>query len=312
MAAIADDHYASLSWIAKGRDSTPSTLWGTKSMDATFSPAQFLGYLAQELVDQFGRAGGATTSGLVGSAREVAVRKKLQMLLPEKVTVASGCVIDSYGSSSNQTDVLIHERDNCPVFSINDAPDATYVPCEGTVAVGEIKSTLNRKELNDSVAKIQKIKGLRRAMTNGTCFRHYGTALVIQGAPHETYDPENKTWDQIYGFILCQKFGLTRETLAKSFAECSRQAAPHLAPSMLLSLADGVVMFADQQGALLRNARGAKALAFFNHPGGDFQFLLSEIAHCCNGGRTTDVLPYARYLLGSNVDANVVPTYIPI
>jgi hypothetical protein len=153
---------------------------------------------------------------------------------------------------------------------------------------------------------------LKRAINESACFRHYGTALVMRGAPHEAYDPENKTWDQIYGFVLCQKFGLTRETLAQNYAECCAHAAPHLAPSMLLSLADGIAMFADGQGMLLRNALGAKRVAFFSHPGGDFQYLLSEIAHACNQGRTTDVLPYARYLLGAHVTASVSATYVSI
>jgi hypothetical protein len=281
-------------------------------MESTFSPANFLQYLAQELIDHFARAGGATTPSLVGGAREVEVRRKLEMLLPGKVAVATGCVIDSFGATSNQADVVIHERDNCPVFSINGAPEATYIPCEGTVAVGEIKSTLNTKELKDSVLKLQKIKGLRRALQDKTCFRQYGTAIVIQGAGSEVYDPINKTGDQTYGFVLCQNFGVSRETLAKNYTLLCNEAAPHLAPSIVLSLADGIMMLADEKGILLRNAVGAKHVAFFNHPGGNFQYLLSEIVHACHKGRTTDVLPHSQYLLGEYLGASVQPTYIPM
>lgn len=281
-------------------------------MEASFSPTDFLNYLAQELIDNFTRAGGATTPSLVGGAREVEVKRKLEMLLPEKVAVATGCVIDSYGATSNQADVIIHEKDNCPVFSINGAPEATYIPCEGTVAVGEIKSTLNTKELRDSVSKLQKIKGLRRALQDRTCFRQYGTAIVMQGADAEAYDPENKIWDQTYGFILCKDFGISRETLAKNYVICCGEAAPQLAPSMVLSLADGIMMFADEKGSLLRNAVGAKHVAFFKHPGGDFQYLLSEIVHACHNGRTTDVLPHSHYLLGTHRSASVNPIYIPV
>lgn len=281
-------------------------------MDTTFNPTQFLNYLAQELIDNFARAGSATTPGLVGGAREAEVRRKLESLLPTKVSVVTGCVIDSYGSTSSQADVVIHERDNCPVFSINDAPEATYIPCEGAVAVGEIKSTLNAKELNDSVLKLRKIKSLRRAVRERTCFRQYGTALVIQGADFQAYDPVNKVLDQTYCFLLCQSFGLSQETLAKRYTALCRDAAPHLAPSIVLSLADGIMMFADEKGSLLRNAVGAKAIAFFRHPGGDFQYLLSELTHACHQGRTTDVLPASRYLLGTHDGVSVRPTYIPM
>jgi hypothetical protein len=280
-------------------------------MDAIFSPTEFLNNVAHDLIDNFSRAGRATTPGLVGSAREAEVRRKLEKLLPEKVTVATGCVIDSYGSASRQADVVIHERDNCPVFSINDAPEATYIPGEGTVAAGEIKSTLNTAELKDSVEKIRKIKSLQRAVNDSACFRQYGSALVMRGAPAEVYDPENKVWDQTFSFLLCQSFGISRETLATNYTAFCRDAALHLAPSMILSLADGIVMFADEKGALLRNAIGARHVAFFKHPGGDFQYLLSQIIHACRKGRRTDVLPHSQYILGAH-EAFVQPTYLPM
>lgn len=281
-------------------------------MDATFSPSEFLKYLADELINNFARASAATTPGLVGGAREVEVRRKLEMILPGTVAVATGCVIDSDGLTSNQADVVIYERDNCPVFSINGAPEATYIPCEGVVAVGEVKSDLGTKELRDSVAKIRKIKSLRRAMLDATRYRHYGTALVVQGAPSQAYDPVTKPFDQIYGFVLCQRFALSTETLVKNYAAICSEAAPHLAPSIVVSLSDGIMMFADEKGALLRNAVGATQVALFPHPSGDFQYLLSEVVHACHHGRTTHVLPHSRYLLGLHANTSVLPKYVKL
>ena len=83
-------------------------------MDKTFSPHKFLDALAEELIFNFARAGGGTTPGLVGSAREHEVRNKLQSVLPTKVAVATGCVIDSFGNTSNQCDVILYEKDHCP------------------------------------------------------------------------------------------------------------------------------------------------------------------------------------------------------
>ena len=62
-------------------------------MDRTFSPHKFLDELAEELIFNFARAGGGTTPGLFGSAREHEVRRKLQSVLPTRVAVATGCVI---------------------------------------------------------------------------------------------------------------------------------------------------------------------------------------------------------------------------
>ena len=64
-----------------------------------------------ELVSAFQVAGFATTPGKIGSAREVPVRKKIMQILPRGVGVGSGCVIDSYGNTSRQIDVVLYEKD---------------------------------------------------------------------------------------------------------------------------------------------------------------------------------------------------------
>lgn len=281
-------------------------------MEKTFSASGYLDYLADGLVQNFNRAGAATAPGLVGGARETEVRRQLSDLLPEKVTVATGCVIDTFGATSAQTDVIIHEKDNCPVFSINQSPEATYIPCESVASIGEIKSDLGTKELEDAVWKIRSVKQLRRAVNDPTCFRHFGSSLKIQGAPQERFDPDNKISDAPYGFILCKSFALKPETLVKNYWTACSKGAPQHSPSVLVSLADGVVMFANAQRQLLRNAQGAAHAAIFRHPGGEFQYLLSELIHACQSGRTSDVLPQYRYVLGVHLNSGVQCQYYPL
>lgn len=216
-------------------------------MDKTFSPRRFLDAFSEELIFNFARAGGGTPSGLVGSAREHEVRINLQSLLPTKVAVATGCVIDSFGNTSNQCDVILYEKDHCPVFSINGDPAATYIPCESVIAVGEVKSSLGTSEVNDAVDKIAKVKSLRRYFNDPTCFRGYGSAVPIQGAPSQAFDPEHKPLDQIYGFILCHESSLAPATLADRYAmACSRHQG-HLSPNLMVSLKDGLVLFANER-----------------------------------------------------------------
>lgn len=74
------------------------------------------------------------------------------------VGIGSGCIIDTSGIASNQTDIVLYEKDICPIFSVNDDPQATYFPCESVIAVGEIKSSLGTKELTDAVNKIASVK----------------------------------------------------------------------------------------------------------------------------------------------------------
>lgn len=268
-------------------------------MDQSFDPHKFLAHLAEELIFNFARAGSGTTPGLVGSAREHEVRKKLQSVLPTKVAVATGCVIDSYGGTSNQSDIVLFEKDHCPVFSINGDPAATYIPCESVMAVGEIKSSLGTAEIDDAVNKIAKVKALRRHHTDPTCFRKYGAVMSFQGAPSEAFDPEKKPFDQIYGFILCRESALTHATLADRYARACSRFPPHLSPNCLVSLNDGLVLFTNEKRQTLENRVSAAHIFLGKAPDGEVQYLINKLATVANIGRTTEVLPYARYLLKS-------------
>lgn len=122
-------------------------------MEQTFNSHDYISDLGDDLILEFTRAGKATTAVLVGTAREKAVKDKLGKILPSKVAIATGCVIDSYGNTSTQTDIILYERDHCPLFTINDTAEATYVPCEGVVAIGE--RTHRERILEKSIQNIR-------------------------------------------------------------------------------------------------------------------------------------------------------------
>ena len=131
-------------------------------MDQTFDPDGFIRRIGERLVDEFKDAKAGTTPSTVGSAAEQPVRDQLEQILPRGIAVGEGFVIDSYGATSRQQDVILYERDICPVFSINRTPQTTYYPCEGVIAVGEIKSSLDRHSLQDAFQKVASVKRLRR------------------------------------------------------------------------------------------------------------------------------------------------------
>ena len=131
-------------------------------MDQSFNPDGFIRRIGERLVDEFKDAKAGTTPSTVGSAAEQPVRDQLEQVLPRGIAVGEGFVIDSYGATSRQQDVILYERDICPVFSINRTPQTTYYPCEGVIAVGEIKSSLDRDSLQDAFQKVASVKRLRR------------------------------------------------------------------------------------------------------------------------------------------------------
>jgi len=116
-------------------------------------------------------------------------------------------VIDSYGRTSKQMDIILYEKNICPVFSINDTPETTYFPCEGVLAVGEIKSTLNNQELHDIFCKVDSVISLRRhaVPSKGVLvpdetisFRHYGSTGAFECTRDEEFNQDKKRIDQIF------------------------------------------------------------------------------------------------------------------
>lgn len=282
-------------------------------MEVTFNSHEYFLHLAEDIINNFSKASRATTPVLVGTARENEIRLKLEKLLPSKVAIATGCIIDSYCNTSTQTDVILYERDQCPVFSINDTPEATYIPCEGVVAIGEIKSTLTTADLKDSINKIKRVKELQRYSNNNLCWRKYGSTMALEGTPSEKFDQINKTKDQIYGFILCQKFGLKIDTLLDNYKELLNNVDDHLSPNMIISLEDGIIIFMDKKNnKTCENKVSSDAIYFFKHPEGEFQYLLTKLNQVINTGRTTEVLPYERYILKNtqNIPGNGIIKYV--
>lgn len=274
-----------------------------------FKPQEFLRELGKDLVNEFEKGSYGTTPGLIGAAREVAIRNQLKKILPGVVSVGSGCVIDSYGSTSKQQDIVIYESNQCPVFSINESEDATYYPCESVIAVGEVKSTLGRRELEDSFEKIKSVKSLKRYSEDNFSWRKFGNSTGIAGADSERFDPENKTSDQVLGFIICKRFGLKPKTFLEAYRELSNGLGVHLRPNVCISLEDGIVLAIDDSGSqrtVRWDSYESTGLVFGTTGKSDFQYLLARLAWQIERGRTSSVLPFQRYVFDTNTAMSVL------
>lgn len=175
-----------------------------------------------ELVSEFGKASRhGTTPHSIGDAKEQAVLKRLASLFPPAVRVGRGHVIDAKGNVSRQMDIVISESQFCPEFRINDDPTCAYYPCQGVIAVGEVKSTLNREELRDIWDKAESVRKLRR-YTKGSgiggeddraYYRPYGSSSVIRGRHGQYCDQDGKGADQIMIFGLSGQLGTSVDAI---------------------------------------------------------------------------------------------------
>ena len=215
-------------------------------MDNSFDPDAFIWRIGVRIVQEFADAKAGTTASTVGSAAEQPVREQLEQLLPRGVAVGEGFVIDSYGGTSRQQDVVLYERDLGPVFSVNRTPQTTYYPCEGVIAVGEIKSRLDKDSLKDGFAKIASVKALRRHTvpgqlphpTSGEPIPLRRNYLSPRGDSVIRLDegPGNRERQRVFGFVLAGESRLSRDSLVRTSSALAVGMDETLAPNLIVTL----------------------------------------------------------------------------
>ena len=299
-------------------------------MEKTFDPDNFIQKIGKRLVEEFENAKTATTPSTVGSAAEQPVRDQLEQILPRGIAVGEGFIIDSYGGTSRQQDVILYERDICPRFSINDTPETTYYPCEGVIAVGEIKTSLDGSTLEDAFRKIDSVKKLQRHVfphfmphpTTGhtmPIMRNYLSPRDDSIADvNEVMEQEDKA--QIFGFILAGESKLSLETLVEQFNSLSVGIDWSLLPNALVTLDGYFVRWGKiakaERKETMKSDHGTFGVKVYKdgplgwhhllsaknatHAGGakypdPFRILVRWIKHAAETGRTSDVKAFDHY-----------------
>ena len=276
-------------------------------MERKFDAPAYINRIGERLVLEFEDAGQATTPSLVGEAREVPVREQLEQILPRGIAVGSGCVIDSYGNTSQQTDVILYERDICPIFCVNNTLETTYYPCEGVIAVGEIKSSLNTATLEDSFAKIASVKRLRRHIVTfpGNLeflptgermikYRSYGSKVGPSTIQAEAFDQDNDEYSQIFGFVLSGKLELNPLTLLIKFAELVNETGDTLSPNIVVTLKDGL-LYPYNKSAKQKQFSAQTATDFVYDAVAGFRLLIGWIYHAYQVCKTSDSEAFQQY-----------------
>lgn len=98
--------------------------------------------------------------GEIGGLVERVFRTQLEEILPEKVGVSNGFVLDSEGSVSRQMDIILYDRQNTPRIFTSEG--AQVFPVESTFACGEVKTRLDAVKLRDVFEKCLSYKRLQR------------------------------------------------------------------------------------------------------------------------------------------------------
>ncbi len=133
-------------------------------------------------------------SAEIGALIERQFRSQLEDVLPEKIGVSQGFVVDSIGGVSRQMDIILYDKLNTPRIFASEG--AQMFPVEATYACGEIKSKLGSRELEDCFKKCLSYKTLCRK------------AYITQPSPitnsYTLFGSEHDHWQSIF-FCIAEK-----------------------------------------------------------------------------------------------------------
>jgi hypothetical protein len=123
--------------------------------------------------------------GEYGKFRESTLKELLKLVIPTSLQIGEGFVITSNDKVSTQCDVVIFDNENLPL--LNDGIYQFYT-IESTLAIGEVKSDLNKTQFKDALIKLAKnkmlqddrIENIKKRKSNSKENEHLFTFLICR------------------------------------------------------------------------------------------------------------------------------------
>lgn len=186
-------------------------------------------------------ANGYIHSAEFGRYRERAVERFLRLLTPQRLAFSDGFIITPRDQVSTQCDIIIYKKNDTPLINDN---NATFFPVESVAGVVEVKSTLKKSELKDSLNKLARVKKLRDDIYNDK-----NNVLEISRRNNTHLPPQNNIWsqlDSIFTVLVCDKldFDLDKFSPIELYDPSTPRYCWH---NIILSLNDGVFLYSSER-----------------------------------------------------------------
>jgi hypothetical protein len=143
---------------------------------------------AKKLRQEFEELRNVPHAGARGFEAEELVRRFLRSHLPKRFDVGSGFIIDANNTLSKQTDVIVYDALNCPVYRASET--AAIIPSDNVAAIVEVKSQLDKQRMQDAFENAAGAKSLAKTalpklpilMTAQTysCIFAFDTVLTLE------------------------------------------------------------------------------------------------------------------------------------
>jgi len=168
-------------------------------------------------------------AGNRGSEREKIVEEFLLPLLPEKIGIGNGEIRSSAGSFSNQEDLILYDRINCPRLFVGTS--SQIFPAESVSTVVEVKTTLRTKDIKEASSNISNA----RKMVKTGMSTHVGAGNISFAHP-----------TPIMGCLFAFNLGLKEETFMKNWAEIQLMQPPEHRINLTCILNKMVILHIDK------------------------------------------------------------------
>ncbi len=173
--------------------------------------------------------------GEYGIYREKICKDFLKHFSPSRYDFGTGFIIDTQNDVSSQCDIILYDPQTTPL--IQDAELQTFYPVESVVAIGEIKSKLSKADFSKTLMRLSKIKEMREKIK---------TPVVLFQNPGRLYNPKEYHYDQIFTFLICEKFEFNCQGLVNEFNSLYKKTAITHRHNLILSINDGLICYYDE------------------------------------------------------------------
>lgn len=174
-----------------------------------------------------------THPGEYGLYREIICKEFLRYIVPRRLSIDTGFLLNSSDEVSTQCDIVIFDSFSTPL--IENSERQKFYPVESVAAVGEIKSTMSKSEFVKAINKLAKVKQMRE---------HVQFPTFITREKVGDYDPVNFAPDAIFTFLICEKleFDITDigNLITESYGDLVEHHHKH---NLIFSLHDGLLTY---------------------------------------------------------------------
>jgi len=143
---------------------------------------------AEKLRRDFSELSVIPHNALKGGEAEELLRRFLRAHLPRRFDVTSGFVIDHKDAVSKQTDVIVYDALNCPVYRASEL--ASIIPSDNVAAVIEVKSVLDKARLEEAFTNIEAVKTLAKFRVRDSGFLQTNSTLGCVFAFESSLTPD--------------------------------------------------------------------------------------------------------------------------